>query len=121
MSKTPHKYANVIKAWADGEVIQWTNSELHYKDQIVRVQYWIDLDQDKNPDFNSSELEWRIKPVRYSGKFRVAFYRGVPGFSDYNLYIVHEQFVKDAEQDELFVQWLTHWVEFNVDVSSKSN
>ena len=112
MTKTPHKYANVIKAWADGEVIQWTNSELHF---------WIDLDQDKNPDFNSSELEWRIKPVRYSGKFRVAFYWGVPGFSDYNLYIVHEQFVKDAEQDELFVQWLTHWVEFNVDVPSKSN
>lgn len=109
MSKAPHKYANVIKAWADGETIQWTNSELHF---------WIDLDQDKTPDFNSSELNWRIKPVRYSGKFRVAFYRGVPEFSDYNLYIVHEQFVKDAEQDELFVQWLTHWVEFDVDVPS---
>lgn len=46
---------------------------------------------------------------------------GVPGFSDYNLYIVNEHFVNDAEQDELFVQWLTHWVEFNIDVPSKSN
>ena len=80
MTKTPHKYADVIKAWADGEAIQWTNSELHF---------WINFDQDKTPDFNSPELEWRIKPAHYSGKFRVAFYRGVPGFSDYNLYTVH--------------------------------
>ena len=112
MTKISHKYADVIKAWANGEAIQWTNSELHF---------WINFDQDKTPDFNSPELEWRIKPAHYSGKFRVAFYRGVPGFSDYNLYIVNEHFVKDAEQDELFVQWLTHWVEFNVDVPSKSN
>lgn len=112
MSKTPHRYADVIKAWANGEAIQWTNSELHF---------WINFDQDKTPDFNSPELEWRIKPAHYSGKFRVAFYRGIPGFSDYNLYIVHEDRVKEAEQDELFVQWLTHWVEFNVDVPSKSN
>ena len=112
MTKTPHKYADVIKAWADGEAIQWTNSELHF---------WINFDQDKTPDFNSPELEWRIKPAHYSGKFRVAFYRGVPGFSDYNLYIVNEQFVKDAEQDELFVQWLTHWVEYNVEVPVEKN
>ena len=110
MAKTPHKYANVIKAWADGETIQ------------CKERFWSDYTRkDTTPDFDSPELEWRIKPPHYSGKFRVAFYRGVPGFSDYNLYIVHEQFVKDAEQDELFVQWLTHWVEFNVDVPSKSN
>ena len=60
MVKNSHKYADVIKAWADGETIQ------------CKERFWSDFTQDKTPDFNSPELEWRIKPARYSGKFRVA-------------------------------------------------
>ena len=107
MTKISHKYADVIKAWADGEDIQWKHTE---RDD------WIDHISKSEIDLSNPNVEWRIKPAHYSGKFRVAFYRGIPGYSDYNLYIVHEQFVKEAEQDELFVQWLTHWVEFNVEV-----
>jgi len=117
MTKTPHKYANVIKAWADGETIQWRNlATPDTKSFWNKDSFWVDCTQNKTPDFNSPRREWRIKPAHYSGKFRVAFYRGVPGFSDYNIYIVHEDRIKEAEQDELFVQWLTHWIEYNVEV-----
>lgn len=50
MSK--HKWSEVIKAWADGQVIQ---------SRQIGNTYWNDND-DKLPAFNSDRLEWRIKP-----------------------------------------------------------
>lgn len=112
MAKTPHKYASVIKAWADGEEIQFRG---------VSSGNWTNISDEDKVDFNNPYFEWRIKPERFSGKFRVAFCRGMHGFSDYNIYIIHEGLAADAEQGELFVQWLTDWVEFNVEVPTQSN
>lgn len=49
--KTPHKHAELIKAWADGAQIQ-------YKSQLLAERGWVD---DPHPSFDV-DYEWRIKP-----------------------------------------------------------
>lgn len=51
MCKTPHKHAELIKAWADGATIQFHNSI---------VGKWFDC-KDNEPEWISN-LEYRIKP-----------------------------------------------------------
>ena len=46
---TPHKYAELIKAWADGAKIQWFNSP---------IDRWIDI---ATPSWNIN-CKYRIKP-----------------------------------------------------------
>ena len=72
--RKPHKYAEAIKAWADGKPIQ------------VRLKYsawWIDEEFDGGvPLFNDSDREWRVKPepvetyhfVKYMGDGDVEMY-----------------------------------------------
>jgi hypothetical protein len=51
-----HKYADVIKAWADGEVIQLrTKGNEEWID--VSGARWADA-----PNFNKKNVEWQIKP-----------------------------------------------------------
>lgn len=53
---TPHKWVDVIKAWADGKIIQ-------HRSIRAPNQTWIDFDlHDNIPAFNSTIVEWRIKP-----------------------------------------------------------
>lgn len=51
--RKPHKWAEVIKAWADGKPIQ-------LKDE--RVGEWIDYKTEDIPNFSLDYLEWRVKP-----------------------------------------------------------
>jgi len=57
--KTPHKHAELIKAWADGEEIQW------------RSDYSTDWETTSSPSW-ARHIEYRIKPepkpdvVRYA-------------------------------------------------------
>lgn len=54
--RKPHKYAEVIKAWADGKPIQ-----VRFKNST----FWIDEEFDGGvPLFNDSDREWRVKPER---------------------------------------------------------
>ena len=73
---TPHKYAALIKAWADGAEIQYLHSESGYPD-------WITI---THPNW-SGDGDYRIKPepkpdvVMYGyadtkGIWRVSIYRG---------------------------------------------
>ena len=48
---TPHKWADVIKAWADGKEVQYA--------YIVAQSEWITAIQ---PNFHSETIVWRIKP-----------------------------------------------------------
>jgi len=50
---TPHKYADVIKHWADGGEIQWKDSNGVWNDRATETT---------TPAFNY--LEWRIKPQK---------------------------------------------------------
>ena len=52
--RKPHKYADAIKAWADGKTVQYK-----YLD-------WNDREWEDNemtlPRFDIGDLEWRVKP-----------------------------------------------------------
>lgn len=54
---TPHKHAELIKAWADGAEIQWFNS--------IEKSWW-DI---KNPMW-SSKTQYRIKPEPKKAQIR---------------------------------------------------
>ena len=52
--RKPHKWAEIIKAWADGKPIQY--KYLDWKDSE-----WKDNDMPL-PRFDIGDLEWRVKP-----------------------------------------------------------
>lgn len=54
IERKPHKWAEVIKAWADGKPIQY--KYLDWKDSE-----WKDNDMPL-PRFDIGDLEWRVKP-----------------------------------------------------------
>lgn len=53
--RKPHKWAEVIKAWADGKPIQVLD---------VRESEWVDYEDNEytTPDFATDYLKWRVKP-----------------------------------------------------------
>jgi hypothetical protein len=88
--KTPHKYAALIHAWADGKIVQ-------YK---INGQ-WINVDW--APDCHNG-IEYRIKPevIRY----RVAY------FSDKETCTADtEEDAKRFENTKIFKKWITDWIE----------
>lgn len=53
---TPHKYAAVIKAWADGAEVQYrTNGQAVWQD-------WVSTSYSAIPSFRD-DVEWRLKPA----------------------------------------------------------
>ena len=50
--RKPHKYAEVIKAWADGKPIQY---------RVTGRSGWVDVTSQYCPFFDSEFLEWRVK------------------------------------------------------------
>nr|DAH64383.1 MAG TPA: hypothetical protein [Caudoviricetes sp.] len=69
--RKPHKWAEVIKAWADGKPIQR---------RLIGAHFWDDVDE--HPYFDNTTLEWRVKPepvktyhfVEYMGEGDVEMY-----------------------------------------------
>lgn len=51
--RKPHKWAEVIRAWADGKPIQR---------RLIGAHFWEDVDE--NPYFDNTTIEWRVKPER---------------------------------------------------------
>ena len=51
MTERKHKWAKVIKAWADGKQIQR---------RLIGAHFWDDMDE--HPYFDNTTLEWRVKP-----------------------------------------------------------
>jgi hypothetical protein len=96
--KTPHKHAEVIKAWADG-------AEIQYKDSVYCLWHTI-------PDPLWVEtVEYRVKPETI--KYRVALMRDIGGYytNTYNSGIPEEIIYSSYTH---FVKWLTDWVEVEV-------
>lgn len=74
----PHKYADVIKAWADGKAIQYAYTPPTERDPLAqRAQEWLDFKANASPGFNNPHTEWRVKPKPAKWqKEREAFERG---------------------------------------------
>jgi len=96
--RKPHKHAELIKAWADGAVIQSN-----------RYGRWRD---DSNPSFSPSD-DFRVKPEKETFRFRFALMRE----SDYEgmtRTVDKEEWALELEQSPMFIRWLTDWIEVEV-------
>lgn len=58
---TPHKYAEVIHAWADGKEIQFRNS-YRYSEETKWTE-WNTFMSGNSPMWNHPSIEWRIRPI----------------------------------------------------------
>ena len=96
--KTPHKHAELIKAWAMGERIQCRG---------MTDGAWHDIE---HPTWLEA-VEYRIKPERW---YRVALFRPTPGRGPLELVFTDggEELAPNAEG---FIRWLTPRTEYEVD------
>lgn len=60
--RKPHKWAEVIKAWADGKPIQR---------RLIGAHFWDDVDE--HPYFDNTTLEWRVKPKNIVVKTKLGY------------------------------------------------
>jgi hypothetical protein len=96
---TPHVHAEVIKAWADGAVIQFRYSVDGKWYECLSQPGWDPLAQ------------FRVKPEPL--KYRVALLRGFDG----ELYTTTSANLSQEETIESyssFVRWLTDWTEVEI-------
>lgn len=97
-----HKWYDVIVAWAEGKDIQFKN---------VKYKTWIDVslyEGRESPNFNASNIEWRIKPSCYK-------YRMVLEYSSLSKrYWVTVTDDPTIESREFFVRYLTDWMEIEL-------
>lgn len=94
----PHPYADVIKAWADGAVVQFEDNGRWYDWRYEWSEY--------APTF-LVDFCWRVKPE--PKRFRVALYE------DNELVCVkNECEAMEKEQNTFFLRWLTDWIEYEV-------
>lgn len=102
-----HKNAEVIKAWADGKVIQWLNLWPNMPGE------WEDFDEIKHlgPWCNKS-IVWRIKPEPKKGWVRVAEHgeNGVVWTSSWSAYDEKSEAEIEARLD--FIRWLSPRFDF---------
>jgi hypothetical protein len=113
-SRKPHKWAEEIKAWADGKPIQYGFND----NWITYVnQHGI------SPKFNSGHYEWRVKPepVKAKVRYRIAVVMGGPGPGVFIPYIA----TNDAEIESIsklggFIKWTTpDWIEEEVEIEGE--
>lgn len=112
MSK-PHKYAEVIKAWADGKMVQF---------KYVRYpeKGWSDWPQhhESVPGFCTLDIyEWRIKPqaVRYRRYLANGGHDNGPKVYSLNDYSSNVVLPAEVEVRSTFIRWIdTDWQEVEV-------
>jgi hypothetical protein len=97
--KTPHKHAELIKAWADGAEIQYHKGH-EWCDVVDNTPYWYECN------------EYRIKPE--PKKYRVALFIFNDG-SHRTESTSCEHTASNWEKDyRYFVRWLTDWTEYSL-------
>lgn len=116
-----HKWADVIEAYINGEQIQ-TRRNL--------TETWHDifaLDKVENvnihfPNFNDSNVEWRIKPKMKKFKCRLALHKMgsgryyVCGYDNSLNCGIDGWFIRGEDpSDPTFVKWVTDYIEFEVE------
>lgn len=98
---TPHKWAEVIKAWADGKAIEFRAHGGEWR--LFYLSH-------RTPGFSNDGLEWRVRPpkpmyrvalMRESGRHRTAT-------AD------NDGEAVTLEHSLLFMRWLTDWTEYDV-------
>lgn len=96
-----HKNAAAIKAWADGEPIQFRLPlDLSWTD-------WYDADNGRAPLFNNPGVEWRAKPKTDTLWYTNALYFN--GIKYWVEAVMADEFSLDLRQDKEFVRCIGDW------------
>ena len=99
---SPHKYADVIKCWADGGEIQFKYEDIQWSDYC---------DKNNIPNVDSSYIIWRIKPETKIISYRV----GITKDNQVKVYheppTLDESYGSDAFKEWLDPEWRTIEVE----------
>ena len=90
--RKPHPYADVIKDWADG-------AEVEYSDQYAKK--WV---ADENPSFNRF-YKWRVKPETIRYRLFIQNYNGLKSVET----TASES--RKVENWPTFVEWIGDWQE----------
>lgn len=99
---TPHKWAEVIKAWADGKEVQYA--------YIVAQSEWITAIQ---PNFHSETIVWRIKPKTV--KYRRYITNGINGPVVMVVHSPYEEGKAESVWCKTFIRWIdAEWQEEEV-------
>jgi hypothetical protein len=95
---TPHKWASVIRAWADGKAIQFTLRESNT---------WFTESTCISPDFNNPHMEWRVKPTPVQYKA----FLWQPKIGDFSVSVVcTESQETSMNSHPQFIRWIdTEW------------
>lgn len=105
---TPHPYAEILRAIADGKQIQ----------RLVGIDEWYDVSHNdalhyvREATLQLRHADLRIKPEPKIGRYRVALMRRVSDGCAYT-------YTADGDGDAVrrsfnFVRWLTDWTEYEV-------
>ena len=96
----PHKYAAVIKAWADGAEVQYrTNGQAVWQD-------WVSTSYSAIPSFRD-DVEWRLKPAPVKLMYRVALLKDAAGYR-FVAIETHERAAHIFGNDD-FIKWASEW------------
>ena len=96
----PHKYAAVIKAWADGAGVQYrTNGQAVWQD-------WVSTSYSAIPSFRD-DVEWRLKPAPVKLMYRVALMKDRNDFFTTTVDSMEE--AAEIFGDSEFVKWASEW------------
>lgn len=100
---TPHKWADVIKAWADGKPIE----------RRFMSDKWREIVGHGTPPFDDTRNEWRIKPETV--KYRRYIYRGITGPVVMVVHSPYEEGKVESVWRSAFIRWIdTEWQEEEV-------
>jgi hypothetical protein len=101
---TPHKHAELIKAWADGAQIQVRDLTNYVNPDDCKWKDFREFDE----EIWDSNWEYRIKPQTIT--YRVSLHRDPWG----GFYTYTWKQPTDLSKSETFIRWLTDWIEVEV-------
>lgn len=99
-----HKHAEVIKAWADGDQIQFA---------VNNASPWLDYDSSSSVGpWDDFHILWRIKPKAQT--YRVALLAKPDGNGFVAVVAQNQEQEEDFSSSQRFVRWLTDRIEYEV-------
>lgn len=101
----PHKFKDVIVAWANGEEIEFRDPNYSTEWKPIKNPIWL------------ADIEYRVKPKEEIHSFRVALLMIAP--NEYFTITADDAEQEDTLQhDPLFIGWLGGWQSFKLETKN---
>lgn len=93
--RTPHKHADVIKAWADGAQIQFRSEYSNGWEDCIHDPIWYD------------DTKYRVKP---DVKYRVGVIKHHTTGGEIPFLVSNSNMEGAYENSVFFIRWITDWI-----------